>query len=91
MEGIIQKRIEWIEKRTPLSDMAKHYIAFQMQLYAEYYHEQQVKSVDLADVVLSEERAELVCDNCFGEGCRYTVWNTKMACSFCGGTGKQTN
>jgi hypothetical protein len=50
MEGSIQKRIEWIEKRTPLSDMAKHYIAFQMQLYAEYYHEQQVKSVDLADV-----------------------------------------
>ena len=62
MEGIIQKRIEWIEKRTPLSDMAKHYIAFQMQLYAEYYHEQQVKSVDLADVVVPKGK---LCDHSF--------------------------
>ena len=66
------------------------YFANGFALGVEFAH-QQVNSVDLADVVLSEERAELVCDNCFGEGCRYTVWNTKMACSFCGGTGKQTN
>ena len=32
-----------------------------MEEYAKYYHEQQVNSVDLADVVLSEERAELLC------------------------------
>lgn len=41
MKDNIEKRIGWIEKRVELSDMAKHYIAFQMQSYAEQYHEEQ--------------------------------------------------
>ena len=75
MEGSIQKRIEWIEKRTPLSDMAKHYIAFQMQLYAEDYHEQQVKKFDLADVGGNE----VACNHNFNR-----VSDCQIKCDKCG-------
>ena len=50
MEEKINQRISWIEQRVELSELAKEYIAFQMMQFAKYYHEQQVKSVDLADV-----------------------------------------
>jgi hypothetical protein len=83
----LEELLEWMNQ----SEYAPTYGELNEKVIQLIKEEKQVNSVDLADVVLSEERAELVCDNCFGEGCRYTVWNTKMACSFCGGTGKQTN
>jgi hypothetical protein len=50
MEEEIERRINWINARVDVSPSIKDYIAFQMLDFAKYYHEQQVKNCDLADV-----------------------------------------
>lgn len=51
--------------------------------------EQQVKNCDLADVVLSEERTELDCFICNGDG--GSKDHQGEPCDDCSGSGKQAN
>lgn len=46
----IEDRLKWIEERAELSPMARHFVKLQMGLHADFYHRQQVKKCDLADV-----------------------------------------
>ena len=59
MEDKINKRIAWIEQRVELPELAKEYIAFQMMQFAKYYHKQQIKAGDLADVGGSYSRKDM--------------------------------